>query len=94
MKKNPHPTQTTVVEKHLSQQISTSNTSLQQNRFMDLRQHCGFLWTGYRKYLIDLSLKHPGGEINFIHILNKTKCEINIFFLLFKTSFLSRYQLA
>lgn len=46
---------------------------------MDLKLQFGFLWPNYGKYIIDLCLKHPGGEINFIHIFNKTECHTNIF---------------
>ncbi len=77
--KKQHLTQTAVVEEHLSEAISTLSTSLLQNRFMDLRLHCGFLYTNYGKYIIDIGFKHPGGEINFIHIFNKIECQINIF---------------
>ena len=61
-----------VVEQH-------STLASLKNRFMDCTLHYGFLWTNYRKYIIDLCSKHPGGEINFIHIFNNIKCQIHIF---------------
>lgn len=46
---------------------------------MNLKVRCGFLSTNYGENINDSGLKHPGGEIHFIHILKKIESQIDIF---------------
>ena len=45
---------------------------------MNSKVRCGSLCINYRENIIDSGLKHPGGEINFMHILKKIESQINI----------------